>query len=534
MPGRMVEDNSVQCIPVSKTRLVNQIDYLDDMVNPDAPGTTGPVVSFQSPGNATITYPTNIDNDIYVLAEPNPLDGTNMDVFADLLVLPSGAVGLTIDTRVEEDNTPIYNAGATPGGSGTTTIKLQRIVNGSVADDLTTVYVVGIDDAFLSAEDLNPGDSIRVSFQYQGVPANPAAPTPPNPPVTPPGAMIVIPRVIYSVITKAPQTYVAMSCDTDGNYTANYRYGFNGQQKDNEIAGVGNYLDFGMRMYDSRLAHFPTPDPLRHQFPSQSPYLFAFNSPIRYKDLEGMSAWDVHSKWSSTSPAQFGKYVANAGAINYQIKRTCEDLAIGLIVDYAKSQGLPLTLRGSNSFIPGSFRMSAQDDAVHNVAQFKNRAMQVFTAEGLRQSGIFTETGNTTHAAQRLGIKQGDVLFSMTQKKEGEASRAHHIMVVTERGQVTQDMLDKWQGQAGYDGNFKVGDEYAKIVQGNTGATSMFKRGEENPADDYAGTHPQTGTYNLSTDTFVRDWRQENAATTDFSGSESGNQNIGKLTGSGN
>jgi hypothetical protein len=100
MPGRIVEDNSVQCIPVSKTRLVNQIEYLDDMVNPDASGTTGPVVSFQSPGNATITYPTNIDNDIYVLAEPNPLDGTNMDVFADLLVLPSGAVGLTIDTRV--------------------------------------------------------------------------------------------------------------------------------------------------------------------------------------------------------------------------------------------------------------------------------------------------------------------------------------------------------------------------------------------------------------------------------------------------
>jgi RHS repeat-associated protein len=287
MPGRMVEDNSVQCIPVSKTRLVNQIEYLDDMVNPDAPGTTGPVVSFQSPGNATITYPTNIDNDIYVLAEPNPVDGTNMDVFADLLVLPSGAVGLTIDTRVEEDNSPIYNAGATPAGSGTTTVRLQRIVNGSVADDLTTVYVVGTDDAFLSAEDLNPGDSIRVSFQYQGVPANPAPPTPPNPPVTPPGAMIVIPRVIYSVITKAPQTYVAMSCDTDGNYTANYRYGFNGQQKDEEIKGQGNSLNFGARMHDSRLGRWLSLDPMKAKFPSQSTYDFAINNPILLIDKEG-------------------------------------------------------------------------------------------------------------------------------------------------------------------------------------------------------------------------------------------------------
>ena len=35
-----------------------------------------------------------------------------------------------------------------------------------------------------------------------------------------------------------------------------YEFGFNGKLKDNEIAGVGNSLDYGFRMQDTRLARF--------------------------------------------------------------------------------------------------------------------------------------------------------------------------------------------------------------------------------------------------------------------------------------
>jgi RHS repeat-associated protein len=66
-----------------------------------------------------------------------------------------------------------------------------------------------------------------------------------------------------------------------------YRFGFNGQEKDNEIAGVGNHYDMGLRMYDTRLVHFPVPDPYAKKFPYQSPYVFAGNNPIRNVDKEG-------------------------------------------------------------------------------------------------------------------------------------------------------------------------------------------------------------------------------------------------------
>ncbi len=36
----------------------------------------------------------------------------------------------------------------------------------------------------------------------------------------------------------------------------NYRYGFNGKEKDNEWSGIGNHLDFGERGYDSRIARW--------------------------------------------------------------------------------------------------------------------------------------------------------------------------------------------------------------------------------------------------------------------------------------
>jgi len=41
-----------------------------------------------------------------------------------------------------------------------------------------------------------------------------------------------------------------------------YRYGFNGMEEDNEIKNIkGSSLDFGARMYDSRLGRWLSLDP---------------------------------------------------------------------------------------------------------------------------------------------------------------------------------------------------------------------------------------------------------------------------------
>jgi RHS repeat-associated protein len=69
--------------------------------------------------------------------------------------------------------------------------------------------------------------------------------------------------------------------------SGSYRYGFNGKENDNEVKGVGNQQDYGMRIYDPRLGRFLSVDPLTQQYPYYSPYQFAGNMPIWATDLDG-------------------------------------------------------------------------------------------------------------------------------------------------------------------------------------------------------------------------------------------------------
>jgi RHS repeat-associated protein len=67
-----------------------------------------------------------------------------------------------------------------------------------------------------------------------------------------------------------------------------YKYGFNGQEKDDEIKGSGNSYDFGARIYDSRLGRMLSRDPLGDlAYPSITPYSEMGGNPITNIDSDG-------------------------------------------------------------------------------------------------------------------------------------------------------------------------------------------------------------------------------------------------------
>ncbi|MFH2096546.1 MAG: RHS repeat-associated core domain-containing protein, partial [Bacteroidota bacterium] len=73
-----------------------------------------------------------------------------------------------------------------------------------------------------------------------------------------------------------------------------HRFGFNGQEKDDEITGVtGSHLDFGARVYDSRIGRWLACDPLAIKYPNLSPYQYTANNPIAFIDPNGKEI-----KWS--------------------------------------------------------------------------------------------------------------------------------------------------------------------------------------------------------------------------------------------
>jgi len=66
-----------------------------------------------------------------------------------------------------------------------------------------------------------------------------------------------------------------------------YRFGFHGQQKSDEIAGKGNYIEYIYRDYDSRIGRFLSIDPKTSKNVSWTPYVFCGNNPIIFIDPDG-------------------------------------------------------------------------------------------------------------------------------------------------------------------------------------------------------------------------------------------------------
>jgi RHS repeat-associated protein len=78
-----------------------------------------------------------------------------------------------------------------------------------------------------------------------------------------------------------------------------YRYGFQGQEKDDELKGEGNSLNYEYRMHDPRVGRFFAIDPLFRSYPWNSPYAFSENRVIDMIELEGLETANTKDKAES-------------------------------------------------------------------------------------------------------------------------------------------------------------------------------------------------------------------------------------------
>src|SRR5690554_742839 len=70
--------------------------------------------------------------------------------------------------------------------------------------------------------------------------------------------------------------------------TGDYRYGFQGQEMDDEVKGKGNSVNYKYRMHDPRVGRFFAVDPLAPEYPHNSPYAFSENRVLDGIELEGL------------------------------------------------------------------------------------------------------------------------------------------------------------------------------------------------------------------------------------------------------
>lgn len=73
-----------------------------------------------------------------------------------------------------------------------------------------------------------------------------------------------------------------------GSDGGSYRYGFQGQEMDDEVKGEGNSVNYKYRMHDPRIGRFFAVDPLEAKYPHNSPYAFSENRLLDGVELEGL------------------------------------------------------------------------------------------------------------------------------------------------------------------------------------------------------------------------------------------------------
>ncbi len=154
-----------------------------------------------------------------------------------------------------------------------------------------------------------------------------------------------------------------------------YRYGFQGQEKDNEIKGIGNSVNYKFRMYSPRVGRFFAVDPLTKKYPWYTPYQFSGNQVTISRELEGLES-DVDMNAQVTATFTLGE---KSGTSHFNANFS---IGKGSVLHYAGQSSADQSLNMAQSFLrlntanrifqishSGSFDMFSQN-VIHDAQNF--------------------------------------------------------------------------------------------------------------------------------------------------------------------
>ncbi len=193
-----------------------------------------------------------------------------------------------------------------------------------------------------------------------------------------------------------------------------YRYGFNGQEKDDEMHNnSGDSYDFGARIYDARLGRFLSQDKFANKYPELTPYNYVGNNPIAAIDIGGDSIYvlssdgklyNVSTETGRDLAKQYGgdvlmRTVDGAELVNKYANSSSYDVYIGtadqsLGNDGALTSSTPLTAPSGNT---GDIRAVGKGAPLNKFSnmEVKNSgnqfALMLFNPDYVNRKGIYAK-----------------------------------------------------------------------------------------------------------------------------------------------
>ncbi len=206
--------------------------------------------------------------------------------------------------------------------------------------------------------------------------------------------------------------------------SGDYRYGFQGQESDDEIKGEGNSVNYKYRMHDPRIGRFFAIDPLAPKYPHNSPYAFSENSTIAFIELEGLEKYF----------AADGSYLGCIG----------DNPTIRIVnLNYIKDKGgIDKTIENIKQIQKG-LNSGYKPSATH-LTYLNKKASARFTAAFTQQS--FKRGEKEVEAIGKIldhiyNSEVGNVKKDLNGGKLGISSKYTNALIRGEGGEATENML---------------------------------------------------------------------------------------------
>jgi len=169
-----------------------------------------------------------------------------------------------------------------------------------------------------------------------------------------------------------------------------YRYGFNGQEKVDEIAGAGNHYTAKFWEYDPRIVQRWNVDPIIKYW--ESPYLINHGNPILYLDPDGADAKSRAEKYKKKNGGTLEKLPSGAWSVDKPIEGGVEAKVFRNNIFDKIGNGIVRALNSLDKFINNSKGNSyGENEDLIKSASFRVKEQLEFNKYQMKlESGLFS------------------------------------------------------------------------------------------------------------------------------------------------
>ena len=265
------------------------------------------------------------------------------------------------------------------------------------------------------------------------------------------------PKLPYKQTSELKLVYINKELtlkNTAQKLRSKYFYGFQGQEKDDEVKGEGNSINYKLRMYDPRIGRFFATDPYEASYPAHSTYSFVGNNPISNIEVDGgwwFEKGKNQGRYSNNIDSQYGYEMNNVRAVSAKqtslisyvpyignllgasaIAQKYGDPTMNVTKSDIASAALAGYFRGTRSVIKAIANLSKAakntlriSEETTNVLNNMNNSPELAESwvelEVMRHfDGITTESGNKVGSIKRDNEKGWSTSFSFSKEFIGE------------------------------------------------------------------------------------------------------------------